>query len=750
MRSTIAVACALAVPACTSAAHPVRLRRVVLYQNGIGYFERTGTMRGETLRLAFPRPELDDVLKTLTVIDKRGAGVATVAVAPARDGARTVELDVQLSGRRAHDLLIAYAVPTPTWKAAYRIVLDDAAKTPTALLQAWAMVNNVSEEPWTDVQLTLATGAPMSFSLDLHTPQFVARPDATGRMVTPTVLGPVEGERVGAGDRDGDGLVDASDRCPDSLEDRDQLDADDGCPEPDSDGDRLPDAHDACPNEPEVWNGHEDLDGCPDRGRVVVTSAEVAILDTIYFSRDSDRIPAQAEPLIDAIAATLRGKPDLVKIEIGGHADGRETEAWGLSARRAAAVRAALVARGIGADRLAIVPYGATRALADADTDVARDRNRRVEFLIRERAEDAARRAHAGGAVDARAARSSVRTRTTPHDVAGTVRYALTEPVTIPRGVSTMVSILNQPIAGEDAFLFRPDANAPGSDRHPFRAVRIENTSGFTLEPGPVAIFARGTFVGDGLVGRLHVGETAWIPYAIDSATTVTVETDEDEHPVRIVAVHRGVVTVENAGVRTTRYRIAAGREPAPRLFVRHDRALGYTAKGLPPEAQDLGEAYLVPVPVSAGKTSVLAVEERQPRRRELTLIDAGATELALYVEGGGLPPEIEAKLRVAVRLRKEMAAIEEAIEDLRTRIDDVGGRSEEIRDSIRALDRVRGADELRKKLVASLTRATTESDAIARELGARGEALAAARGRLQDAIRDVTLDGAVATTSPP
>ena len=131
--------------------------------------------------------------------------------------------------------------------------------------------------------------------------------------------------------------------------------------------------------------------------------------------------------------------------------------------------------------------------------------------------------------VDVASAQRSVRASSKPAEVAGSVRYVLGDPVTVRRGGSTMVSILNKPIAAEDAFLFRPDANAPGSDRHPFRAVRLANDSGFTLEPGPIAIFARGTFVGDSLISRLDVGETAWIPYALEGGTTVTVATDAAE-----------------------------------------------------------------------------------------------------------------------------------------------------------------------------------------------------------------------------
>jgi hypothetical protein len=67
------------------------------------------------------------------------------------------------------------------------------------------------------------------------------------------------------GDRDGDGIADSRDRCPDDPEDRDGFQDEDGCPDPDNDRDGIPDVRDKCPNEPETYNGFQDDDGCPDR-----------------------------------------------------------------------------------------------------------------------------------------------------------------------------------------------------------------------------------------------------------------------------------------------------------------------------------------------------------------------------------------------------------------------------------------------------------------------------------------------------
>ena len=65
-------------------------------------------------------------------------------------------------------------------------------------------------------------------------------------------------------DKDGDGIVDAIDACPDEPEDFDEFEDADGCPDPDNDLDGVADAQDSCPNDPEDKDGWQDEDGCPD------------------------------------------------------------------------------------------------------------------------------------------------------------------------------------------------------------------------------------------------------------------------------------------------------------------------------------------------------------------------------------------------------------------------------------------------------------------------------------------------------
>ncbi len=192
-------------------------------------------------------------------------------------------------------------------------------------------------------------------------------------------------------DNDQDGILDVDDLCPNDPEDMDGWEDEDGCPDPDNDKDRILDNDDRCPNEPETRNGFEDEDGCPDRGRVILTGTKIEILDKVFFEYNKDIIKSESFPILDAVAATLEGNPDIQKVEIQGHTDEQGNDAYNLdlSNRRAAAVRRYLIDKGIAEDRLDSQGYGETQPLDNRRTQAAYAKNRRVEFLIIKRTNDA-------------------------------------------------------------------------------------------------------------------------------------------------------------------------------------------------------------------------------------------------------------------------------------------------------------------------------------------------------------------------
>ena len=182
------------------------------------------------------------------------------------------------------------------------------------------------------------------------------------------------------GDKDGDGIPDEDDRCPEDPEDLDGFEDDDGCPDEDNDSDGYLDVDDPCPDDPETEGGLSD-DGCPDR--VVLEEGGLVLLQPVQFQTNSDEILDESEPLLDEIAEVMRRHPEL-RIRVEGHTDaiGPPDHNLELSQRRAESVRRHLIGEGIDEGRLEAHGYGETRPIATNRSREGRLQNRRVEFKI--------------------------------------------------------------------------------------------------------------------------------------------------------------------------------------------------------------------------------------------------------------------------------------------------------------------------------------------------------------------------------
>jgi len=184
------------------AAPGLALRKVVIYRNGVGYFERGGRVETNRVEFRVRKDEVGDFLASLAVLERGGSSVRSAAFpldvdppaasdepkttapapptptptptpplpdAPDRTGLRTVVMS--LDGKE-HDLQVGYIAETPVWRPSYRLVIDPAG----ASLQAWGIVQNLSGEDWNDVSLSLVAEAPLAFDAGLGTPVIPTRP----------------------------------------------------------------------------------------------------------------------------------------------------------------------------------------------------------------------------------------------------------------------------------------------------------------------------------------------------------------------------------------------------------------------------------------------------------------------------------------------------------------------------------------------------------------------------------------------
>ena len=98
---------------------------------------------------------------------------ALAVLASAHDSDKK-QVTIRFPGEGRRDVRIGYVQEMPLWKTSYRLVLDDDGK---AFLQGWAIVENTTDHDWNEVDLTLVSGRPISFVMDLYQPLYVPRPE---------------------------------------------------------------------------------------------------------------------------------------------------------------------------------------------------------------------------------------------------------------------------------------------------------------------------------------------------------------------------------------------------------------------------------------------------------------------------------------------------------------------------------------------------------------------------------------------
>lgn len=158
----------VAPPVVTEAA----LGRVVVYRNGVAYFQRHATVHGNELKLEVPVERLDDFLKSLTVTEKKSGRPVPISFPTLEDGDDEVTIRLELPKNQTHELEITYVTESPSWKPSYRL---DLKRDRPARLEAWAVVHNVSGEDWKGIAVGVGSTSALSFKYDLRSVHFVDR-----------------------------------------------------------------------------------------------------------------------------------------------------------------------------------------------------------------------------------------------------------------------------------------------------------------------------------------------------------------------------------------------------------------------------------------------------------------------------------------------------------------------------------------------------------------------------------------------
>ncbi len=640
------------------------LRKVVVYRNGVGYFERSGEVDGDSVQFQMRQRMVGDFLATLAIVERGGSTVHAASfpldvskddptapdpqfmrmldawdhpdeVQDSKNNGRNKLRDVtlRLDGKQ-HDIAVGYVAATPVWRPSYRIVVQNGG----AVLQAWGIVENVSGEDWKDVELALVAGAPLAFESTLGDPVTPPRPVVTD-----------SGEVIAAVP---EGVT--------SLNEREGGDVNRVGPPTDA-----PAAPPPPPSPPSV--------------------------------ADDRNMPAP-----------------------GAAASGPDGYGMGSVARPSPKKVAPSRTRGM-AHAPALEPEEAEKADKDEERRVVLDNLSKAGLSAPRRMS-----ALAAVAVDS-----------------GATRYQLPVRVTVPDSSATMVLLINQTVPGEAVFLFAPDGGVPDSSSHPFRVARFTNATNGLLERGPIAVFEKGAFLGQGMLDPLPPKATATVPFALERSLAVDSERRYLELGARLFKIEAGELTVERDSVTRTIYKIKNGGDSSAKLLVRHPRQGAARLYKPPAGTEDnLGAGNaLVPIQVQPAGRAELTVEERQPTEENTNWLSPVADEaVRAYLADARADHALVVALTSAWAQRDALKKASDERDSLTQSQAELERSARETRLSLEAIEKNKQAADLRAKLTARLGDVTNRLDGITKKLVELNMRASELEVRFRDAIREIRL----------
>ena len=321
-------------------------------------------------------------------------------------------------------------------------------------------------------------------------------------------------------------------------------------------------------------------------------------------------------------------------------------------------------------------------------------------------------------------------------DVGDYFGYNIKQKITISKNQSALVPILNSSVEAEKVSLWNEN------DKEIRRALWLKNTSGLTVDSGTFNILESDTFAGEGVLDTLHPQERRLISYAADPAVHMKVLREDNERPVSHVRIAKGVMILTREE-RNTREYVVRNADRTPRqLIIEHPTEDGWTLVDGGPKPEETTETFFrFRLNVAPGATEHLKVEERHPQSEDFQLDDIDDDRLAILVENKNIDANVQRAIRAMLDRKNAVDSLESQISVRQREADSIAKDQARLRENMKAL---KGSSE-EKALVQRYARQLDQQEdrliALQKEISDLNEKKDKADEDLDQTIQSIVMD---------
>jgi hypothetical protein len=313
--------------------------------------------------------------------------------------------------------------------------------------------------------------------------------------------------------------------------------------------------------------------------------------------------------------------------------------------------------------------------------------------------------------------------------------YKIRQKITIGKNQSALVPILQAHIDAEKVTLWNAESA-------PLRALWIKNTSGQVLDAGSFNILEADTFAGEGILETIHPDERRLLSYAGDAAVHVKYTADENERPFSRVRIAKGIMLLTKEQLRSNKFTIRNADTEPRQVILEYPAEEGWNLTPVTPKPEESTASFhRFRISVDAGKTAELAVESVHPEETRYELTNLDDDEVKLLMDQKRMTPAMQQAFDRILKQKEKVDEFSSQISDRKRESDQITADQNRIRENMKALKGSSEEKALLQRYVGQLDAQESRLAALRKESSDLTARQTQANSELDRMILEVNLD---------
>ncbi len=324
-----------------------------------------------------------------------------------------------------------------------------------------------------------------------------------------------------------------------------------------------------------------------------------------------------------------------------------------------------------------------------------------------------------------------------PQELGDLFEYKLKDSISIPKNRSSLVPIVQAEIAAEKVSIWNDRAGSP----RPQRALWLTNSSGNTLDGGSFSVMEEDTFAGEGIFEPIRPGEKRLVSYALDLAVNASSRNSVEAQQVTHVFVGQGVMK-QTREVREKKTYTFRNEDTSPRsVIVEHPVRQGYELRGDSRPDETTAGWMRFRLHVEPKQTATLVVEEARPVETNYQLTNLDAQQMELFVRQRSIDKTVEDALRKILARMGAIAALESQKEGRDDEMTKIFDDQQRLRENMKALKGSPEEKALLQRYTQQLNEQETRLETLRKEVAQLEQQSASAQEALDKTIAELSFD---------